>query len=240
MTEFAVEAYSLTKKYGARSAVKDLDLVLDQGKKLAILGANGAGKSSLMRMLATLERPSSGSLSILGKDAYKESDILLQDIAYVSHQSQLYLELSAQENLELFAKLYGIDNALGRIDELLEKTQLSYRRHELIKHYSQGMKQRLAIAKAFLHKPKLLLLDEPYAGLDPQGVAVLNALIAELDEGVSIILISHSPEASYDFADELLVLQEGEKVLYESSSQLSKEEFLDRYKQAIFDESWAL
>lgn len=234
MSDVIIEARQLTKNYASRCAVDSLDLRLKVGTKLAILGSNGAGKSSLMRMLACLERPSSGSLFILGHDAQKESDALLSHIAYISHKTQLYLNLTARENLELFAKLYSIQHEGEDIETLLDLAHLLHRQHDLVKNFSQGMKQRLSIACAFLIQAQLVLLDEPYVGLDPQGVEMLDTLMSQVKPDTSFVLISHNPQRAYQFADQLIVLQDGIKVVDVLKKDIQLQDFLSLYSKAIF------
>ncbi|MDO5044001.1 MAG: ABC transporter ATP-binding protein [Coriobacteriia bacterium] len=232
-SECAFKVLELSKQYKTRKSLDKISLSLKRGERLALMGANGAGKSSLLKILACLERPSSGKLTIFGINALKEADKLYSKIAYVSHDSQVYLQLSAQENLELFAKLRGVEHIQERIDMLLEITSLSHRRHDLVADFSQGMKQRLSIARAFLEAPNLLLLDEPFSALDLLGVQALKTLLVDLPEDTSIVLISHDPIEAYRFADTIVLMDEGSILSTVKTNAISEDAFTDLFKRSL-------
>ena len=176
--EPAVEAHGLTKRFGERRALDGVDLVVPRGAFLSIFGPNGAGKTTLLRQLALLARPTDGSLRMLGVDALEEPDALRSRVGLISHRPMLYGDLSAEENLAFFSSLYAGEPDRERIDALLSLVELDHRRHDPVRTYSRGMQQRLSIARALVNDPELVLLDEPYSGLDPHAAELFDELIA--------------------------------------------------------------
>ena len=186
-------ATGIGKLYGMRPVLKGISLQVERGEFVAILGANGAGKTTLLRILATLARPSSGELTVGGVDALKHPDRARAHIGLVSHASLIYPDLTAQENLEFYGRMYGIldsglrisdsngsiQNPQSKIQNALRQVDLWPRRNDFARTFSRGMIQRLTIARAILHDPALLLLDEPYTGLDQASAASLSALLRE-------------------------------------------------------------
>lgn len=190
-----IDARNLTKAFGAHYALRDVSLQIDAGETVILVGPNGSGKTTLLRILATLYRPTGGSLAIAGLDPLKNGAQLRTLIGFLSHRSLLYEDLSAEQNLVFYARMYGLADAAERIPALLNEVGLFDRRHDLVRTYSRGMQQRLAVARAVLHRPSILLLDEPHSGLDPLAVDTLNALLDRLtDEGCTLILTTHTLE----------------------------------------------
>ena len=162
-----IEVSQLTKSFGPRHALAGVDLHVAPGECVVLCGPNGAGKTTLLRILATLARPTSGDVRIAGLDPAKAGADVRRQIGFLSHRTLLYDDLTAEQNLAFYARMYAIPDAQARIDDLLERVGLTARRHDLVRTYSRGMQQRLAVARAVLHRPALVLLDEPYTGLDP-------------------------------------------------------------------------
>jgi len=184
----AIEAAGLRQRYGNRTVLGPLDLVLEAGESLAVLGENGSGKTTLLRLLATAARPAAGELRILGLDAAVERTELRRRIGYLGDSPGHYPALTARENLEFFAVLHGVDRSRARAT--LELVGLSAVADRRAAELSRGMAQRLGLARAVLHAPELLILDEPDAGLDEEGRGVL----ARLAEGRSLVLATHDRE----------------------------------------------
>jgi heme exporter protein A len=174
------------------------------------VGPNGAGKTTLLRILATLARPSSGTVHVAGLDLVRAGIDVRRRVGFLSHRTLLYDDLTAEQNLGFYARMYDLEDAPARIDELLRRVGLAARRHDLVRTFSRGMQQRLAVARAVLHRPELLLLDEPYTGLDPVAGQVLTALLAELaGDGRTILLTTHDLARGLQVGQRLVVLAHG-------------------------------
>ena len=180
-----IRARRLAKRFGDKEVLRDLDVDLERGGFLLVTGRNGSGKSTLLRLFAGLLAPSGGELHV---EAPRGT------IGYLGHEPLLYRELTAAENLELYGRLYRVPERRERIGMLLERYGLWDARHERVGSYSRGMQQRLALCRALLHEPELILLDEPYAALDREGIALLDAELAELARTRTLAVASHAPE----------------------------------------------
>jgi heme exporter protein A len=198
----AIELDGLERRYGQRVALAGVSLTLPRGATLAVLGANGAGKSTLLRVLATLLRPHGGSVRVLGHALPGEAWEVRARIGYLGHEALLYRDLSARENLTLHARLHRVDEA--RVGELLGAVGLAERADDPVYTYSRGMTQRCAVARAVLHDPELVLLDEPRANLDPAASEIVEPLLA----GRTRVLTSHDPRDA-ETADAVLGLRDG-------------------------------
>ena len=197
----AIELDGAGRAYGERVVLRDLSVTVPEGTTLAVLGPNGAGKTTLLRMLAALLRPHAGSVRVLGAQLPKEAWRIRARLGLLAHEPLLYRDLTARENLRFHARLHGV--ALARGDELLERVGLGLRADEPLRLYSRGMVQRVAICRAVLHEPELLLLDEPYANLDPDAVKLVAPL---LRTAATRVLVSHDVEAATAEADQVLRL----------------------------------
>ena len=197
----AIELDGAGRAYGERVVLRDLSLVVETGTTLAVLGPNGAGKTTLLRMLATLLRPQAGSLIVLGAQLPRDGYKVRGRLGLLAHEPLLYRDLTARENLRFHARLHGVDFA--RIDTLLDHVGLALRGDEPLRTFSRGMVQRVAVCRAVLHEPELLLLDEPYANLDAEGVARVEPLVAAARTKV---LVSHDHAAARAVADRVLEL----------------------------------
>ncbi|MGN0073582.1 MAG: ABC transporter ATP-binding protein, partial [Coriobacteriales bacterium] len=223
----------LTKQFGARKAVDNLSFELPQGAFLSVFGPNGAGKTTLMRMLATLARPSAGTLQVCGIDALEEPEALRSRVGLVSHSPMLYPDLTAEENLAFYAKLYGVPNPQQRAGELLAAVGLKSRRLDRVKTFSRGMTQRCSIARALVNSPQLVLLDEPYSGLDPHAAAELDALIASIRPGRSFVMVSHDLDKGLQLASHVLVMERGRQALFRPAAGCSAAELRAACTQAV-------
>jgi heme exporter protein A len=184
----AIEAVGLRQRFGTRNVLGPLDLVLEAGESLAVLGENGSGKTTLLRLLATATRPASGELRLFGLDATTERTELRRRIGYLGDVAGHYPALTAQENLEFFADLHGVERSRAR--EMLDLVGLSAAARKPAAELSRGMAQRLGLARAVLHAPDLLLLDEPDAGLDEEG----RDLLAQVAAGKTLVMATHDRE----------------------------------------------
>ena len=178
-----IELRKLTKSFGSKYALRGVNLRVMPGESLVIFGPNGAGKSTLIRILSSLSRPTSGTVHIGGLDLATHADGIRRHLGVVSHAPLLYDSLTAEENLRFFAGLYGMSQPEPRITLLLAQVGLTTRRGDLVRTFSRGMVQRLAIARALLHDPQVLLLDEPDTGLDPQAAEMLHDLLVQVSGG---------------------------------------------------------
>jgi heme exporter protein A len=252
-----IELRKLTKAFGSKMALRGIDLKVQPGESLVIFGPNGAGKTTLIRILSSLSRPSGGAVSIGGLDLATHADGIRRHLGVVSHAPLLYDSLTAEENLRFFARLYAMKRPEARITAMLEQVGLSARRGDLVRTFSRGMVQRLAIARALLHDPELLLLDEPDTGLDPQAAEMLHHLLSRLsgraaapggsevgaaqtngDSGAlasstrTIVTITHSIERGLAIADRVAILANGRVVFEAVAAGLSPMDFrsiYDRY-----------
>ena len=212
----------LTKKFKTHTAVDDLSFTVEEGDVYGFLGQNGAGKSTTIRMLLSLVRPTEGEISLFGLDLKKERSRILRQTGAVIEKPDLYPYLSAYENLELFARLSGGRENKKEWMDLLELVGLSGREADRVKTYSQGMKQRLGIAVALVHQPRLIILDEPVNGLDPQGIADVRNLILHLSRhlGKTVIVSSHLLHEIEQIATRLLIIDQGKKMVEGEMSSL--------------------
>jgi len=212
MSAAAVRTVQLSKRYGTRQAVDGLDLEVAQGECLALLGPNGAGKSTLLRLLCSLARPSSGQVWLFGRRLERgaASSSLCGALGYVGHALLAYRPLSARQNLEFFGRLYGLDRVATRVEGMLARFGLAGREDEPLSSLSRGLQQRVSLARAFLHEPRLLLLDEPFNSLDSTGAAVLESALGEARQaGRTVILATHDLERAAALAGRLAVLRRG-------------------------------
>ena len=220
----AIVLAGAAKRFGTHTALHPIDLVIPHGQAVLLAGANGAGKSTLLRLAAGLCRPSAGSVKINGRDPQRITEARAE-IGLLSHQTLLYDELTARENLRFFAQLYGLDNPDKRLAAALAAVDLKERLDQRVGLFSRGMKQRLAIARAILHSPSTLLLDEPFTGLDSSASAALHRLLLHFrQEGRTYILVTHRLDEAKGLVERLLVIKRGQsrldQILTEDSNQL--------------------
>jgi heme exporter protein A len=205
----AIELDALERRYGERVALADVSARVEPGQTLAVLGGNGAGKTTLLRVLAGLLRPHAGRARVLGAELPGERWKLPGRVGYLGHEPLLYRELSGRENLRYQARLHGV--AAARVATLLEAVGMERRADDPVRELSRGMVQRLAVARAVLHDPELLLLDEPRTGLDPAAAERLEPLIGR-QSGRTRVLVSHDVEGTLAEADVVLRLRRGSPV----------------------------
>ena len=206
----AIEVRKLTKAFGHQAALRGVDLHVDEGEFLTLFGPNGAGKTTLIRIVASLTRPTGGVVRVRGEDLGKAGTSLRKHIGLISHNPLLYGDLTPDENLRFFARMYDLPDPAGRIDAVLDQVGLTARRRDPVRTFSRGMVQRLAIARAILHDPSIMLLDEPYTGLDLQAADMLRAVLQELAaSNRTVILTTHNLEQGLEMCDRAAILNRG-------------------------------
>jgi heme exporter protein A len=211
-----IQANDLVKSFGPRTALANVNLSIEAGEFVTLVGPNGAGKTTLLRILATLTRPTEGSVLINGLDPIKAGEAARRTIGFLSHRTLLYDDLTAEQNLRFYAQMYDLDDGSARITDLLEQVGLTARRHDLVRTFSRGMQQRLAVARAVLHRPQVLFLDEPYTGLDPNAAQVLTDLLAKLaGAGCTVLLTTHNLERGLEVGGRIVVLAQG-RIVYDA------------------------
>ena len=204
----AVAAEGVWKYYGDYPALRDIQLAIEPGACMALLGRNGAGKTTLLRIMAGFSKAGKGRVSVFGKDARDEET--RRRVGILGHGISVYEELSALENLTLFGRLYGLEDPAKSALDWLDRTGLSAVRNGLVREFSRGMRQRLALARAFLHNPEVLLLDEPFTALDDRAIAVLQSVLREaLARRCSVILSTHQLREALDLATHVALLNRG-------------------------------
>ncbi|MCF7804809.1 MAG: heme ABC exporter ATP-binding protein CcmA [Candidatus Marinimicrobia bacterium] len=206
----ALQAEAVSKSFNQRPVLRDITLDIPEGAFVTLAGGNGAGKTTLLKILAKLMKPDSGSIHIYGKDIWKESDAARSNIGFLSHQILMYNDLNALENLRFTARLFGMLNYDDRIVEVLKQMHLYHRQYDPVKTYSRGMQQRLSLARAILHDPDILILDEPFSGLDESGIDIFTEYIESIrTQQKSAILVSHNLQIGYRLADTVYILSKG-------------------------------
>jgi heme exporter protein A len=224
-----IQVNGLSKYFGRFSALRGLDLTVPSGQFIALFGRNGAGKTTLLRILAGLSRPSSGRLTIGGAGPGSQGARAIS--GYLAHNTSLYFDLTALENLRFYAQLLGLPLGDAGLRERIERVGLAGREHEPVRNYSRGMQQRLAIARAFLHDPSLLLLDEPFTGLDHAGSEFLRRYLSDARSGGRTCLMAlHDAALGHALADRLVVIEKGAVALDVARESAGLDEFLARYQ----------
>ena len=213
----AIELRKLTKAFGHQVALRGVDLSVADGEFLTLFGPNGAGKTTLIRIVASLARPTAGTVRVRGEDLDKKATTLRRHVGLISHNPLLYGDLTPDENLKFFARMYDLPDPAARIDAVLEQVGLAARRRDPVRTFSRGMVQRLSIARAILHDPAIMLLDEPYTGLDLQAADMLRTVLQELAaSNRTVILTTHNLEQGLEMCDRATILNKG-KVAWEGS-----------------------
>jgi heme exporter protein A len=227
VSEYAVETRGLTKSFNGHLVLRGIDLTVREREFLTILGPNGAGKTTLLRILATLTRPSSGDVTVAGLKPGKDSTGIRRRIGYVPHQTLLYDDLTAHENLKFYGRMYDVVNPEQRIQTLTERADLSPHLHKQVRTLSRGIQQRFSIMRALLHEPPVLLLDEPDTGLDQHSRAKLGEL---LDTGSrTVIMSSHRLESCLELGDRVIILASGKITYNESTESLGASDLANVY-----------
>lgn len=233
MGDAAITTSKLSKVFGNRKAVDNVTFDLPKGAFLSIFGPNGAGKTTLLRVLSTLSRATSGSATLMDIDIKEEPDKVRDHIGLISHNSMLYMDLTAEENLLFAARLYGVENPEERVLELLEAVELKHRRLDTVRTFSRGMTQRLSIARALIHDPDVVFLDEPFSGLDPHAVEIFDGLIDQVRENRTFVMVSHDLQKGFSMCSHALVLAKGRIVAFDEKENLDFDEFSQIYRATV-------
>lgn len=229
----AIKTKKLSKVFGNRRAVDNVSIEVPQGAFLSIFGPNGAGKTTLLRVLSTLSRATSGEAALMGVDLKEDPDKARDHIGLISHNSMLYPDLTAEQNLLIYARLYGVENPEARVMELLEAVELKHRRLDVVRTFSRGMTQRLSIARALVHDPDVVFLDEPYSGLDPHAVEIFDELIAQQRDGRTFVMVSHDLQKGFAMCSHALVLAKGKVVAFDQKDAFAFDEFAALYRTTV-------
>jgi heme exporter protein A len=229
-----IQVRGLKKAFGHKAVLRGIDLDVAEGEFLTLVGPNGAGKTTLIRILATLSKATAGTVTIRGISVDDDEIRVRRHIGLVSHRTLLYEDLTAVENLQFFGRMYDVPNLGQRIDEVLEQVDLYFRRHDPVSTYSRGMQQRLSIARAILHDPWVMLMDEPYTGLDQQATAMLRSVLQTLAaSGRTVVMTTHDLELGLDVADRVAILNGG-KIGFDSPAKaLDVQGFRQAYAELV-------
>ncbi|MDP3879948.1 MAG: ABC transporter ATP-binding protein [Dehalococcoidales bacterium] len=216
---WAIEVQGITKSFGSKAALDGVDLKVARGESVVIFGHNGAGKTTLIKILSTIMKPTSGTIIMDGLNLKDDAERIRQHIGIVAHQTFLYGNLTAYENLDFYSRMYDVPGRQERIREVVEMVGMTSRLYDRVSTLSRGMQQRLSIARALLHKPAIMLLDEPESGLDQHTSSTLwDTLKTEGEEKRTIILTTHDLERGLELGEHLMILSQG-KIAYEASRQ---------------------
>jgi heme exporter protein A len=227
-----IEIEGLIKNYGLRPILRGLNLSVAEGEFLTVFGPNGAGKTTLLRILTSLSRPSQGRVTIGGWELPAEADRVRRQLGVVSHLPLLYGDLTAEENLRFYGRMYAVENLENRILEVLQRVGLSSRRREPVRAFSRGMVQRLAIARAIIHDPAVMLFDEPYTGLDQDSAAMLDELLAEVAaQGRTVVMTTHDLARGLALSTHIAILTRGQIVYKSPSTGIDPAELPDVYAE---------
>ncbi len=229
-----ISVHKLVKRFGLKTVLRGMDFSVEAGEFVAILGPNGAGKTTFLRILASLSRPSMGTVNIAGYNLPNQAAAVRCRLGVVSHLPLLYGDLTAEENLRFFARMYSISQAEQRITEVLEMVGLIARKRDLVRTFSRGMQQRLAIGRAVLHDPEVMLFDEPHTGLDQDACQMLDTVLREVAaRGRTVVMTSHDLTRTADLASRFDILSRGVIAASVLRSQIDPDNLLAFYRQAI-------
>lgn len=231
-----ISVKKLVKRFGLKTVLRGVDFNVDPGEFVALLGPNGAGKTTFLRILATLSRPAMGEVRVAGYRLPGQAASVRRRLGVVSHLPLLYGDLTADENLRFYGRMYGIDGPRERVDEVLDLVGLTHRRRDLVRTYSRGMQQRLAIGRAVLHDPEVMLFDEPHTGLDQDACVMLDSVLREVAaRGRTVVMTSHDLSRAADLATRFDVLSRGIIVASVQRDEIEPDELLGFYRRSLKD-----
>ncbi len=229
-----IKVRKLVKRFGLKTVLKGMDFSVEEGEFVALIGPNGAGKTTFLRILASLARPSMGGVKVAGYALPKEAAEVRRRLGVVSHQPLLYVDLTAAENLSFYGRMYNLPDLDERINEVLEMVGLTKRRNDLVRTYSRGMQQRLAIGRAVLHDPSVMLFDEPYTGLDQDASSMLDEVLRTVAaRGRTVVMTSHDLGRTEDLATRFDVLSRGKIAATATHKDFGSGNLLSFYKGVL-------
>ncbi len=239
--ENAIEVRHLRKVFGTLKAVDGIDFELKQGEFLTVFGPNGAGKTTLIKILSGLTQPSSGTARVAGFDVTEGHPEMRKEIGVISHSTALYADLTSLENLMFFARMHGLEQPQEKALKVIEEVGLSPRRNDRVRTFSRGMLQRLSIARAVLHDPAILFLDEPFTGLDLHATNVLKEHLQRLhDRRRTILMTTHDISCGLEMCDKVALQVQGKFAFLENISNVDKDRFESMYFDAVRDKQFAM
>ncbi len=229
-----IEVRKLVKRFGLKTILKGLEFSAEPGEFVGLLGPNGAGKTTFLRILSSLSRPTMGMIRVAGFYLPQQAAGVRANLGVLSHQPLLYGDLTGEENLQFYGRMYAVENLDARIGEVLELVDLSKRGRDLVRTYSRGMAQRLAIARAVIHDPSILLLDEPYTGLDQDASSMLDTVLKQIAaQGRTVVMTSHDLARSEDLATRFDVLSRGKIIASARRDEIPKDGLLAFYRRSL-------
>jgi len=229
-----ISTHSLVKKFGFQPVLRGVNLDVGEGEFVALLGPNGAGKTTLMRLISGLTRPDLGEIRVGGHRQPQEGSAVRRMLGVVSHHPLLYTDLTAEENLSFYARMYGLRQPAKRIAEVLSLVGLSARRRDPVRAYSRGMQQRLAIARAILHDPQVMLFDEPHTGLDPAAATMLDGLLRGVAaRGRTVLMTTHDLARALSLASRVMILTSGKIAHTTPTAGLTLPQLLETYEATV-------
>lgn len=229
-----IEVRKLVKRFGLKTILKGLEFSAEPGEFVGLLGPNGAGKTTFLRILSSLSRPTMGMIRVAGFYLPQQAAGVRANLGVLSHQPLLYGDLTGEENLQFYGRMYAVENLDTRIGEVLDLVDLSKRGRDLVRTYSRGMAQRLAIARAVIHDPSILLLDEPYTGLDQDASSMLDTVLKQIAaQGRTVVMTSHDLARSEDLATRFDVLSRGKIIASAKREEIPQDGLLAFYRRSL-------
>ncbi len=229
-----IQVEKLVKRFGLKTILKGMAFSAEPGEFVGLLGPNGAGKTTFLRILASLSRPTFGLVRVAGFVLPQQAAGVRANLGVLSHQPLLYGDLTGEENLQFYGRMYAIENQEQRILEVLDLVDLTKRRQDLVRTYSRGMAQRLAIARAVIHDPSILLLDEPYTGLDQDASTMLDTVLKQIAaQGRTVVMTSHDLARSAELCTRFDVLSRGKIIASASRDEIPQDGLLAFYRRSI-------
>jgi heme exporter protein A len=226
----------VTKTFGRFTALRTLSLGVSRGEFLTVVGRNGAGKTTFLKIVSSIIRSYTGDVFIAGKNLRQAGEETRRSIGFVSHESLLYKDLSVRDNLSFYARMYGVPDRKRRVDEIIRRADLEAKSAVLVRALSRGLKQRLSLARAFIHEPSILLLDEPYTGLDERASEILDRFLLEFrGAGGTTVMATHDIDRGWRLSDRVVVFEHG-RIAHETTPRGSSyDDFRSAYRRILFD-----